>query len=93
MEEYYTVAQAAIVLKVHPLTVRRYVREGKLKASRVGGNVRIAVSDLKTFIQDFIAPQQTVRARPVSMTKQFSFSDPIFQMRGRGFSMSKLEGE
>ncbi len=92
MDEFYTVAQAAVVLKVHPLTVRRYIKEGKLKASRAGGNVRINVSDIKNFVQDFMASQQTTKVRVASVTKEFSFSDPIFQLRGRGFSMSK-EGE
>jgi excisionase family DNA binding protein len=36
-EELLTVAQAADVLKVSPLTVRRMVERGELKAIRLGG--------------------------------------------------------
>lgn len=90
MEEFYTVNQAAVFLKVHPLTIRRYIKEGKLRAVRIGGNVRVAVNDLRAFIQDFIVRQPTPKIRPLILAKQFSESDPIFQMRARGFSLNKV---
>lgn len=90
MEEFYTVNQAAVALKVHPLTVRRYIREGKLKAVRVGGNVRVAVNDLRAFVQDFMVYQSTSKVGPLVFAKQFTIDDPIFQVNARGFSLSKL---
>ncbi len=91
MEEFYTVNQVAIALKVHPLTVRRYIKEGKLKAIRVGGNVRIALNDLRTFTQDFIPHTKQIRVQTISQTKTFGFNDPFLNLKGRGLSMSKLE--
>lgn len=93
MDEFYTVNQVAIALKVHPLTIRRYIKEGKLKAFQVGGNIRIALNDLRSFTQNFIPRQrsskpQTQESLPV---KSFSFADPIFRLKARGLSMSKLE--
>src|SRR5207247_97965 len=35
--EFYNVLQVAHVLQVDPETVRRYVRSGKLKATKLGG--------------------------------------------------------
>lgn len=89
MEEYYTVNQAALVLKVHPLTIRRYIKEGRLKAVKVGGNVRITINDIRAFIQDFIVGTPTSKNKTITISKQFSFDDPFFQLRARGFSLNK----
>jgi len=45
-EELYTVEQVADRLNLHVRTVRHYVREGKLKAVRIGKSYRIAGEDL-----------------------------------------------
>ena len=95
MDEFYTINQAAISLKVHPLTVRRYIKEGKLKAFRAGGNIRVSVNDLRAFTQNFIPRQKTYRSQanqPERVdAKQFSYTDPLLSLKGKGLSMSKLE--
>lgn len=91
MEDFYTVNQAAIALKVHPLTIRRYIKEGKLKAIRVGGNVRIALNDLRSFTQDFIPHTKQIKTQTNLQTKAFGFNDPFLNLKGRGLSMSKSE--
>lgn len=102
MDEFYTINQVAIVLKVHPLTIRRYIKEGKLKAYRAGGNIRISVNDLRAFTQNFIPHHQRInkaslllrnKSQSISQANPFSFSDPILALKGRGLSMSKLEQE
>jgi excisionase family DNA binding protein len=45
-EELYTVEQVAERLNLHVRTVRNYVREGRLKAVRIGKSYRIAGEDL-----------------------------------------------
>jgi excisionase family DNA binding protein len=37
MDNLLNVNQVAFILKVHPLTVRKYIKDGKLKAIRAGG--------------------------------------------------------
>lgn len=91
MEEFYTVNQAATVLKVHPLTVRRYIKEGKLKAVRIGGNVRIALNELRAFTQDFIPHTKQVRMQTATVTRTFNFNDPLLRLKGRGINMNKQE--
>lgn len=91
MDEFYTVNQAAIALKVHPLTVRRYIKEGKLKAIRVGGSIRIALNDLRSFMQDFIPHTKQTRTQTINITKTFTSNDPLLNIKGRGLSMNKLE--
>lgn len=89
MEEFYTVNQAAIVLKVHHITIRRYIKEGKLKAFRAGGNVRISIQNLKAFTQSFIPKIQNPKVTSKAEAN-FSFDDPIFRLKARGLGMNRL---
>lgn len=88
MEQLFNINQAAFILKVHHLTVRRYIKEGRLKAVKAGGNVRIKESELQSFNKDF-APYTRVNTqlpprRRVTTSKVFSGSDPLFRLKGRG---------
>lgn len=47
--ELYTVEQAAEGLQLHPKTVLRLIREGRLKAAKIGKAYRIQRSDLDAF--------------------------------------------
>lgn len=90
MENLLNVNQVAFILKVHPLTVRRYIRDGKLKAVRAGGNVRIKESALADFNKDFSSTpsqKQTVKSN-LRPAKVFTLDDPLFRLRGRGASLS-----
>jgi excisionase family DNA binding protein len=46
-EEVYTVEQFAERLKLHPKTVLRFIREGRLKAVKVGKSYRILRSEME----------------------------------------------
>jgi excisionase family DNA binding protein len=46
---FLTAEQAAERLHLHPKTVRRFIREGRLKATRIGKSYRILESDLAEF--------------------------------------------
>ena len=50
-ESFYTVDQIATMLSIHPKTVQRYIREGKLRAAKVGKGWRVSGHDLSTFIE------------------------------------------
>jgi excisionase family DNA binding protein len=49
--ELLTVEEAAKQVKMHPDTIRRFIREGKLEASRVGGRWRVHAEVLRKFVQ------------------------------------------
>src|SRR6266705_3444762 len=49
MNNLLSVKQVAFILRVHPLTVRRYIRDKRLKAVKVGGNIRVDENALQDF--------------------------------------------
>lgn len=87
MENLFNVNQAAFILKVHPLTIRRYIKEGNLKAIKIGGNIRIKESDMQAFSRDFTPRQEINVATPFrrnsSQSKKFTNADPLLKMQGR----------
>ena len=51
MTDYYTVEQISTLLSMHPKTVQRYIREGKLRATKIGKSWRVAGHDLSVFLE------------------------------------------
>lgn len=51
-KEFYTVEQISSMLNIHPKTIQRYIREGKLHAAKIGKGWRISGHDLSTFIEN-----------------------------------------
>ena len=46
-EIYYTLDEAAALVKLHPQTLRRWIRQGKLSAKRFGKQLRLRLQDLE----------------------------------------------
>lgn len=91
MDTLLSVKQVAFIFRVHPLTIRRYIKNGKLKAVRVGGNVRIKESDVQNFHAELqiATPQQSIIVNAKkSLEQQFSYNDPFLQLNGKGASLS-----
>lgn len=90
MESLLSVKQAAFILKVHPLTIRRYIREKKLKAVKVGGNIRIAEKELENLHKEVeiikLERDPLLRVKK-SSAKQFSEEDPLLRLKGRASSL------
>ncbi len=51
-EIYYTVEQVSKMLSAHPKTIQRYIREGKIRASKIGKSWRISGHDLSIFTEN-----------------------------------------
>ena len=51
MPEYLTVREVAAIYKVNEITVRRHIRNGKLRAVKIGGRVRVRKEDADAFVQ------------------------------------------
>ena len=54
-EVYYTLEEAANMLRLHPQTLRRWIREGKLPARRFGKQFRLRREDFESVAQPRVA--------------------------------------
>jgi len=65
-----TVEQAADVLSLHPKTVLRHIREGRLPATRIGKGYRIERSALESFAGvASVAPRRTGTPRVIAIVE------------------------
>lgn len=54
-ETWLSISEAAKQLEVHPRTLRRYIRDGKLNVLRLSHQVvRVRVEDIEAFLDDHI---------------------------------------
>lgn len=67
-EELYSVEQVAERLGLHVRTVRGYIREGRLKAVRIGKQYRIAQADLDALTGGRVAVDPVRRTRHVEVS-------------------------
>jgi len=55
-EKYYSVEQISEMLNIHPKTIQRYIREGRLRAGKIGKSWRVTGHDLSVFIESTKLP-------------------------------------
>lgn len=93
MNNLLSVKQVAFILRVHPLTVRRYITSKRLKAVKVGGNVRIEEAALQDFHKEVESPEQQPRVFKSNrlLDKQFTQDDPLLRLQGRGAGLVLTE--
>ncbi|WP_158606896.1 helix-turn-helix domain-containing protein [Paenibacillus ginsengarvi] len=61
----YTVEQIAGLLELHPRTIRRFIREGKLEAVKVGGEWRIREEDVEKLAGGAVSRQYEKSRRDI----------------------------
>ncbi|THD83300.1 MAG: DNA-binding protein [Phenylobacterium sp.] len=91
-EDIYTVEQFAERLKLHPKTVLRFIREGRLRAVKVGRSYRILRSDMEAF---GIAPPRSgaARVRVTAIVDVPDISPERAQHLARVITSARLGGE
>ena len=62
----YTVEQLAGILSLHPKTVQRFLREGEIKATKVGREWRVRKEDLRDFAHGELSAPQADEPLPTS---------------------------
>jgi len=89
----YAVEQLASMLGLHVRTVRGYVREGRLKAVRIGKQYRIAAADLEEFTGGPLpAPARRHRHVEVSSIVQIDAISPTAMSRLTTTVMASIQG-
>jgi excisionase family DNA binding protein len=89
MENLFTIKQVSFILKVHPLTIRRYIRDKKLEAMKIGGAVRVSDDQLQKFQKKYSVGEKSVANKFEKRDlKIFSFDDPLWHLDGFGTSIS-----
>ena len=48
--KFYTIQETAKVLQVTPQTIRSYIKQGRLKAQRIGKPILVTENNLKEFL-------------------------------------------
>ena len=86
--ELLTIQETAQMLKVNPITVRRYIESGRLPAVRVGRGVRVRKEAVDQLIEE-VVPKKAARAAPVPKGKPFTKDDPLWKVVGIGRSGGK----
>ena len=85
MSAFYAIDEVADHLKLHVKTVRQYVRDGRLKATRIGKQYRIALADLEAFtghaVPSVSAPAPGRRPPDVSSIVEIDAVDRDASMR------------
>lgn len=90
-EEVYTVEQSAERLKLHPKTVLRFIREGRLRAAKVGRSYRIPRSELDAF--GGLALQNDVSARVTSIVDVPDLAPDEAQRLAALFTSARMSAE
>ena len=73
--EYYTVEQISALLDMHPKTIQRYIREGKLRATKIGKGWRVTGHDLSGFVESHRDESTDAENRPELTTTASSVVD------------------
>jgi excisionase family DNA binding protein len=87
--ELMTIQETAHVLRVSPLTVRRFIAAGQLSAIRAGKGVRVRKESVEQFIQPVepkrepdLQPGDTETATGASKGRPLTFEDPLWELVG-----------
>src|SRR3954464_6264237 len=92
-EEVYTVEHAAERLKLHPKTVLRFIRDGRLRATRLGKSYRILRSDLETLAGAAPARSDGVSARVTAIVDLDGLDDQRAQRLSVLLSSARMGNE
>lgn len=62
-EKLFTTEQVANILQVHPFTILKFIRDGKLKGIKLGRVYRIRESDVEQFLEERMTKPRKVIPR------------------------------
>lgn len=62
-EKFFTTEQVASILQVHPFTILKFIKQGRLKGIKLGRVYRIKESDIKNFLEQSEAKTHSEQSR------------------------------
>jgi excisionase family DNA binding protein len=69
-EKFFTTEQVANILQVHPFTILKFIKQGKLKGIKLGRIYRIKESDINKFLEDRMTPGAKGSEKPKATCKE-----------------------
>ena len=64
-EKFFTTEQVANILQVHPFTILKFIKQGKLKGIKLGRVYRIKESEINKFLEDRMTPSAKRSGAPL----------------------------
>jgi excisionase family DNA binding protein len=74
---YYNVEQISALLDMHPKTIQRYIREGKLKATKIGKSWRVSGHDLSVFTEGGKTEEAAIQFQTTLDSERVSVSSVV----------------
>lgn len=81
MVELLTVQEVARILRVTPITVRRHIADGTLRAVRVGRGVRVRGDAIDQFVTP-VRPEMPETNSPEFGGRPLTYDDPLWELVG-----------
>lgn len=75
-QKFYTVDEIASIIDLHPKTVRRFIREGKIKAVKIGRSWRISQEDFAEYAHMELKPGTEVEKDIHSAATAEKYAEP-----------------
>ena len=63
IERFLTTEQVANILQVHPFTILKFLKEGKLKGVKLGRVYRIKESDVHEFLEERMTKSKPAKVK------------------------------
>ena len=77
MENFFTTEQVANILQVHPFTILKFIKQGKLKGIKLGRVYRIKESEVQAFLEG----RSTHKETPPAIIKENPSEHPPYQLK------------
>lgn len=72
-QKFYTTEQVANVLQVHPFTILKFIKQGKLNGIKIGRMYRIQESEVKRFLEERMT---SASVKPSKAKKELKKKEP-----------------
>jgi excisionase family DNA binding protein len=86
----YTVAEIAKILDLHPKTVRRFIRDDRIRARKIGREWRVRKEDLREYAHGELAGRPTEDESTIPLADRVHVSAVIELEEGNSAEVSRI---